>query len=114
MSDYLDSNRGAMPPIAESSRFSPQYLAGTGATEATNTRAFSKDRMHILTVGAVPIRVLFSNVKGATDVVPTTGGAIIPANSSLSFLAIAGATYIYMQAADGTSAYTASVWQREP
>jgi hypothetical protein len=114
MSDYLDSNRGVMPPIAGSSRFSPQYLAGTGTTEATNARAFSKDRMHILTVGAVPIRVLFSNVKGGTDVVPTTGGAILPANFSLSFLSTSESTYVYIQAADGTSAYTASAWQREP
>jgi hypothetical protein len=114
MAGYLDSNRGVMPPIANSGTFSPQYLANTGATEASNTKPLSLDRMHILTVGAVPIRVLFSGTGGATDVVPTTGGAIIPANSSLSFLVVEAARYVYIQAADGTSAYTASVWQREP
>lgn len=95
------------------SNFGPQYLAGTGTTEAHNARAFAKDRMHILSVGAEPIRVLFASSPALSTVVPSTGGAIIPAGAQFTFRAIAKAAHVYVEAADGAAAYTASVWQRE-
>lgn len=113
MSDYLDSNRGAIPPMADSANHSPQNLIGTGVAESSNTKAFTHDRMHMLVVGATPVRILFSGTGGATGVVPPAGGALFPANAVLTFRSVAGARYIYMEAADGTSAYTATVWQRE-
>ena len=95
------------------SHHGPQSLAGTGTTETHNARAFTKDRMHILSVGDEPIRVLFASAPALSTVVPPTGGAIIPAGAQFTFRAIAKAAHVYVEAADGSSAYEASVWQRE-
>lgn len=113
MSDYLDSNRGAVPPMKEQGQYTPQYLAATGATESSNSRPFSKDRMHVLTVGATPVRVLFGPDAGTGSDVGATEGALLDAGSFFTFRAGVNARYVYVEAADGTSPYTASVWQRE-
>jgi len=113
MSDYLDSNRGAMPPMKDQGNFTPQYLSGTGTTEASNSKPFSKDRMYILTVGAAPIRVLFGSAAGGGTDVGATEGAILNAGALFTFRAQENAKYVYIEAADGAAAYTASVWQRE-
>lgn len=96
-----------------SNNFGPQGLAGTGTTESSNSRAFTKDRMHVLSVGAEPLRVLFGPTPGAGSDVPPAGGAIIPANILFTFRAGVGSLYVYIEAADGSSPYEASVWQRE-
>jgi hypothetical protein len=113
MSDYLDSNRGAVPPMADKSPYVPATLEDTGVTESSNHRPFVKDRMHILSVGAVTLRVLFGPVPGTGFNVPATGGAIIPANSLFTFRSGVYARYVYVEAADAASDYQASVWQRE-
>lgn len=113
MSDYSDSNRGAIPPMKNAGQYTPQYLAETGTTEASNSRAFSKDRMHVLTVGATPIRVLFGETAGAGSDIGTTEGALLNAGAFFTFRAGPKSAYVYIEAADGATAYTASVWQRE-
>ena len=113
MSDYLDSNRGAVPPMADNGQYSPETLEATGATESSNLRAFTKDRMHVLSVGATPLRVLFGPLAGTGTNVPGTGGAIIPANSLFTFRSGVDARFVYVEAADASSAYQASVCQRE-
>jgi hypothetical protein len=113
MSDYLDSNRGAVPPMANKSPYSPAILEDTGVTESSNSRPFVKDRMHMLSVGAVSLRVLFGPVPGTGANVPATGGALIPANSLFTFRSGVDALHVYVEAADGSSDYQASVWQRE-
>jgi len=96
-----------------SNNFGPQVLAGSGTTEASNSKAFTKDRMYVLSVGAEPLRVLFGPTPGTGTDVPGTGGAIIPANIMFSFRTGVGARFVYIEAADGASPYDASVWQRE-
>lgn len=113
MSDYLDSNRGAVPPMKDAGNFTPQYLAGTGTTEDSNLKPFTKDRMHVLTVGATPIRVLFGAVAGGGSDVGATEGALLNAGAFFTFRSGLKSRYVYIEAADGTTAYTASVWQRE-
>jgi hypothetical protein len=100
--------------VASSTNFGPQVLAGTGTTESSNSKAFTKDRMYVLSVGAEPLRVLFGPTPGTGSDVPGTGGAIIPANIMFSFRAGVGARFVYIEAAaGGASPYEASVWQRE-
>lgn len=113
MSDYKDSNAGTVPPMKEAGQYTPQYLAATGTTEASNSRAFTKDRMHVLTVGAAPIRVLFGETVGAGSDIGATEGALLAAGSFFTFRAGVKSKYVYIEAADGAAAYTASVWQRE-
>lgn len=114
MSDYLDSNRGAIPPLADSANHSPQNLADTGTAESHNAKAFTADRMHMLSVGAAAVRVLFAPSPALSNVVPPTGGAIIPANTLFTFRSNAKARHIYVEAAaGGATPYEASVWQRE-
>jgi hypothetical protein len=99
--------------VASSANFGPETLEGTGTTESSNSKAFTKDRMHVLSVGAEPLRVLFGPTPGTGSDVPGTGGAIIPANIMFSFRTGVGARFVYIEAADGISPYDASVWQRE-
>lgn len=113
MSDYKDSNAGTVPPMADAGQYTPQPLAGTGTTEDSNTRAFSKDRMHVLSVGLVPIRVLFGAAPGGGSDVPPTGGVVLAAASFFTFRSSLKASYVYIEAADGAAAYEAAVWQRE-
>jgi hypothetical protein len=113
MSDYLDSNRGAVPPMSDNGQYSPETLEDSADTESSNSRAFTKDRMHVLSVGATPLRVLFGPAPGSGSNVPPTGGAIIPANSLFTFRSGVDALYVYVEAADATADYQASVWQRE-
>lgn len=113
MSDYKDSNAGTVPPMADAGQYTPQVLADTGTTEASNTRAFSKDRMHVLSVGLVPIRVLFGAVAGGGTDVPPAGGVVLAAASFFTFRSSLKASFVYIEAADGVAAYEAAVWQRE-
>jgi hypothetical protein len=115
--DSLDAAEGPTPfaggfSVASVS-FGPETLEDTGTTEASNSRAFTKDRMHVLSVGAEPLRVLFGPTPGTGSDVPAAGGAIIPANILFTFRAGVGSLYVYIEAADGSSPYEASVWQRE-
>jgi hypothetical protein len=113
MSDYKDSNAGTVPPMADAGQYTPQPLAGTGTTEDSNTRAFSKDRMHVLSVGLVPIRVLFGETPGGGSDVGASGGVVLAAASFFSFRSSLKASYVYIEAADGAATYEAAVWQRE-
>lgn len=113
MSDYLDSNRGAVPPQKDNGQYTPQVLAGTGTTEASNSRPFTKDRMHVLSVGLVPVRVLFGPEAGGGSDVPPAGGVVLAAASFFTFRSGVNARYVYIEAADGAAAYEAAVWQRE-
>ena len=114
---YLDSSNGWMPPMADAGQYTPQSISGTGATEESNERAFSKDRMHLLSVGSTAVRVMFAKEKGLSNVVPASGGFIIPANQVYPFRAFEstryGSTFVYVEAADGSSAFEVTVAQRE-
>ena len=98
-------------------QYRPQTLAGTGTTESVNPRPFSKDRAHVLVVGPVDVRVGFSRDGTLSNAIPATGGMIVPAGKVLPFRAFDsgkfGALFVYVEAADGSSAYEVSVQQRE-
>jgi hypothetical protein len=112
--NFTATASGTGGSVASSTNFGPQVLAGTGTTESSNSKAFTKDRMYVLSVGAEPLRVLFGPTPGTGSDVPGTGGAIIPANIMFSFRAGVGARFVYIEAAaGGASPYEASVWQRE-
>lgn len=113
MSDYKDSNAGTVPPMKDSGQYTPQYLTAAVLVEDSNSRPFTKDRMHVLTVGAVPVRVLFGPTPGGGSDVGTTEGALLNAGAFFTFRAGVNSAYVYVEAADGTSTFTASVWQRE-
>lgn len=104
---------------AAPAQYKPQVLTGTGTTEDSNERPFSKDRLHVLTVGATPVIVGFSKNKGLVNAVTASNGMILPAGSEFEFKAIGGglesygALYVYVEAQDGVSAYTVTVQQRE-
>lgn len=112
MSDYLDVNRGAMPP-AFGTRFAPQALAGAGTTESSNTVPFKEDRMHVLTVGDAAVFALFRAEAGVANAVGATD-ALLPAGSVIRFRSTPDAKYLYVEAADGAATYQVSVWQVEP
>ena len=112
MSNYDDSQRGVQPPTA-ASNYSPQRLAGTGTTEASNSRAFAKDRIHMMTVGVQAVYVLFGENPGGGANVGSANGALLPAGTVFTFRASKSARYAYVEAADGASAYEVTVWQRE-
>jgi len=99
--------------MKEAAQYTPQYLSGTGTTEASNSRPFAKDRMHVLTVGATPVRVLFGGAPGTGSDISTTEGALLAAGAFLTFRSGIHARYVYVEAADGSASYEASVWQRE-
>lgn len=93
----------------------PVNFAGTGTTESSNTDSpFLMGRQYLFTVGPVAVRVVFSKTGGQANVVSSTNSLILPANSWCIFTTIEhdeegwGSQFVYVEAADGTSAYLAS------
>jgi len=91
----------------------PQRLADSGATESQTQRKLIPGKVHLLLVGSTGVRVRFSAdgslgagaVDATRDVVygPWTVFPFIPEEG--------GSTYVYAEAADGTSAYECFVVQ---
>lgn len=119
MAGFFSNDRGLYPPVGDAGapgQYVPVTLSGTGTTEATNAAPFTKGMLYVLTVGSAPVRVLFSRTGGQSNFVPPTGGAILPANSVFPFVAVDngtwGSLHVYVEAADGSSSYLASVFRR--
>ena len=107
MSDFLDSNRGFLPPM-------PHTVQGiSAAAEAANSRPFVLNRMHMVTVGSAPIKVVFAGESGLTN--QTTGANVmyLNAGASYTFRSSSDACYMYAAATAG-GAFTVSIHQREP
>lgn len=90
----------------------PQRLAATGATESVNHRKLKPGHLHLLLVGAAGVRVRFSAdgtiaagsaVSATRDVVygPWTTIPFVPEDDGNGH----GSVYVYVEAADGASAY---------
>jgi len=93
----------------------PINFASTGTTESTNTNSpLIPGKDYLFTVGATAVRVAFSKTSGTANAVSATNSLILPAHSSTVIACINradedwGSQYVYVEAADGTSAYTAS------
>jgi len=110
-----------LPPLVDDQVLgnrTPQRLAGTGTAETQTHRSLSEGKIHLLLVGAGGVRVRFSGNKalGAGAVDPTRDVVYGPW-SQIPFVPESddansrGSTYVYAEAADGTSAYEAFVVQ---
>lgn len=106
------------PPIIDANAPNPRRaltLSGTGATESSNTAKLVPDKFYVLTNGATPVYVGFSIFGGQTDVVDSTNGFLIPANTVFPFKCLSNkdegysSEYIYVEAVDGTSDYVVSL-----
>lgn len=118
------TNEYSIPPMANGPAVhTAQQLADTGATESHNTVALQPGRTAVLSVGDEAVRVSFRGVPGLAGAVGATD-AIIPANTLFKFRTILnlnkkksppevnfGSIYVYVEAADGASAYECTVWQ---
>lgn len=94
-------------------------LSNTGTTESSNTKALVASRGHVLVVGAVPVYVSFKLLGGVANSVSATTALRLPAGAILPFKPVkdvdggVGSVFVYVEAADGVSAYTVDIWQAE-
>ena len=115
----FDRNFFPLPPLVDDGspgNRTPQRCSGTGTTESQTKRALLKGRVHVLYVGATGVRVRFSGsatlgagaVDPTRDVVygPWSQVAFVPEDHGAS-----GSTFVYVEAADGASAYEVIVSQ---
>lgn len=112
-----------LPPLVDAAvpgNRSPQRLANTGATESKTSRALIVGKVHLLLVGSAGVRVRFSGSgtlgAGAVD---NTRDVVYGPWSVVPFVpeqidATRGSTWVYVEAADGASAYELSVVQYQP
>lgn len=91
----------------------PDRLAGTGTTEDHNTTALNVGQFATLMVGDTAVRVSFRSATGGSGQVATTD-MIIAANKDFPWLVFDATKVVYIEAADGSSAYEAWLWQSNP
>lgn len=121
MANFQDKTRAVLPPMAGGPGLDAQRLAGTGTTEASNSRRLVKDRLHELvvygTAGTNDVRVVF-RVEGGLAAQVSTTDFVVPAGTVFPFLAVRGledkygSLFVYVEAADGASTYECFVVQR--
>jgi len=122
MANFQDTTRAVLPPmLGGPGHLQPQRLAGTGTTEDSTSRRLAKDHLHDLVVYGTPgtndVRVVFKAVGGLAAQVSTTD-FVVPAGTVYPFLAVLGraseygSLFVYVEAADGSSAYECFVQQR--
>lgn len=86
-----------------------QLLAGTGTTEAHNATALIKNGQGTLQAGENAVRISFRSAAGGAAQVSTTSMRIA-GGTSISWLVTEYTKHVYVEAADGASAYEAWVW----
>jgi len=86
-----------------------QLLAGTGTTEAHNATALVMGGAATLQAGENAIRVSFRSAAGGAAQVATTSMRIA-AGTSVNWYVTKYDQHVYVEAADGASAYEAWVW----
>ena len=109
MSDFDNANKGVMPPTANTV-YAPKGVSTTGEQELG---PFAKNKIHMLTVGAAPVRLVLAADSGLSN--QTTGANVmyLNAGASFTFRASVDAQYLYVNHTDGASAFAVSVFQRE-
>lgn len=98
---------GGVAPLAD------QRLANTGTTESHNATLLPLGCIGWLTVGATPVRVSWRGAAGASAQVATTD-RIRGAYTDTHFKVTAERRCVYIEAADGSSAYEGWVCQSSP
>lgn len=96
--------------VASAARRVPELLADTGATESSNEGAFIVNNNVTLLVGAEPIRFVLRSEPGLATQVGSTD-MYLPAGGVFTWTADHLTRYVYIEAADGASAYQAWVWK---
>lgn len=110
MSYEQEAAKMLAPPGGGAAPLLEDRLAGTGTTEDNNTTGLHVGAMATLLVGNVAVRVSFENATGLSTKVATTD-PIIAANSRFDWLVTPETAFVYVEAADGSSAYECWVWQ---
>lgn len=88
-------------------------LANTGTTEDSNAAKLPEGAMATILVGAAAVRFSLRATLAAATQVATTD-PIIPAYGRFDWTVTPDTTVIYVEAADGSSAYEAWVWSSSP
>ncbi len=112
---------GVCPPSSDAAApggRQPILLSSTGTTE-TSTGQLVPDHQYCIVVGNTPIRVTFRATTGTANAVATTDMLLV-AGAQFKFIPWIvksvngstpyGTTVVYAEAADGVSAYTATVF----
>lgn len=86
-----------------------QLLANTGTTESHNATALTAGSQGTLQVGENAVRVSFRQNGGGAAQVATTSMRVA-GGTSVNWLVTDMDKYVYVEAADGASAYEAWVW----
>lgn len=91
-----------------------QILANTGATESHNATALTLSKQAtLLNSDKCAIRVAFRSAAGLSTVV-STSNVRIGANGRFDWEVLDQSIHVYIEAADGASAYEAAVWSSSP
>ena len=91
----------------------PDRLAGTGTTEDSTASLMTNGRFATLLAGDTAIRFTLRGTVGVAGQVATTD-RILAANQRFDWTVTDGTAGVYVEAADGSSAYEAWVWQSSP
>ncbi len=100
----IQAPRGAAPNLS-------QQIAGTGSTAAGHTTGLTVGCMATLIVGATPVYALWASTNAGN--VATTD-VILGAYSRFDWMVEAATAFVRLEAADQSSAFTASVWTSSP
>lgn len=84
-------------------------LANTGTTESVNDYALPLREFVTVVVGATAVRMSLQEKAGVSNAVTSTD-ILLPANGRIDFLVEDISRFIYVEAADGTSAYQVWIW----
>lgn len=94
--------------------YDEQRLANTGTTESVNATSLVIGSMATLVVGGVAVRVRWRGTGGLATQVATTQ-QIVPAYGRIDWTVVSNrSAFVYVEAADGASAYEAWVWSSSP
>lgn len=99
---------GAAPPVL------PQAISGTGATEAAQSVALNAGKYYRLVNNtSVDVKYAGAQASGLSNVVSNTLHPVLPGLSSTDFFCTPLTRFVYCEAADGTSAYSLSVYEND-
>ena len=110
-----------LPPLASDVTDQPpggrtcQRISGTGTTEVRNQVKLASSKLHLLMVEGVAVRVRFSGAVIAANAVDPTRDMVLGPYTQYPFTEEEGlSNYVYLEAADGVTAYVATVHKVQP
>ena len=110
MSGIVDESAKLLAPTGGGTApRAPQTLSGTGTTEDHNATKLTNNAYGTMKVGATAVRASFRSATGGSTQVATTD-IRFEANALVHWWVTDSETVVYVEAADGASAYEAWVW----